>query len=109
VSNFKIVYLLSGPVLEPGVPQVRNIKAAATFGLFLVKVLTAKHLLSPLNEVHKKNVQWGGQVYPPDCEFTRLRIFDKLLLISLGNARPITKFSGELWFSSEEIQCKVLY
>jgi len=80
-----------------------------SFGHFLVKSLTAKHVLSPLNEVHKENVQWGGQFYPPYCEFTRLKIFDKLLLINLGNARPLNKFSGKLWFSSEWIQCKVLY
>ena len=42
----KIVYLLSGPVLEPGISHVRNGKAAAMFDHFLVKALTAKHLLS---------------------------------------------------------------
>jgi hypothetical protein len=104
LPHFKIVYVLSGPVLEPGISQVRNSNAAATFVNFLVKAFTARHLLSPLNEVHKKNVQWGGQVYPPDCEFTRPKIFDKRLLINLGNARPFTKFPGKLWFSSEEIQ-----
>ena len=103
VPHFKITYLLSGPVLEPGISQVRKNKAAAMFGHFLVKALTAKHLLSPLNEVHKKNVQWEGQLYSPDCEFTRLKIFDKHLLLNLGNARPFTRFSGKVWFSSEEI------
>jgi len=78
------------------------------FGHFLVKALTAEHLLNPLNEVHKENVQWGGQVYPPDSEFTRLQIFDKLLL-TIGNPKPFNKFSGKLWFSSKEIQCKVLH
>ena len=68
MSHCKIVYLLSGPVLEPGISQVRKSKAVAMYGHFLVKALTAEHLLRPLNEVHKEDVQWGGQVYPPDCE-----------------------------------------
>jgi len=58
VSHCKIVYLLSGPVLERGISQVRNSKAVAMYGHFLVKALTAEHLLSPLNEAHKENVQW---------------------------------------------------
>ena len=96
VSNFKIVGILSGQVLEPGICQVRSSNAAAIFDNFLVKAWTAKQLLSCLNEVHKNNVQWGGQVCSPDREFTRLKIFDKLLLINLGNVFPSTKFFREI-------------
>ena len=77
VSRCKIVYLTCGPVLEPGISQVRKNKRVAMFRHFLVKALTAKHLLSPLNEVHTENVRWGGQAYPIDFEFTRLKIFVK--------------------------------